>query len=72
MSNTPSRTATLPEKDAAPYVGYTPAAFRAWRREGRGPAYIRVGRSIRYLQRDLDAWLSTHRVETADSRMEAR
>ncbi len=26
-----------------------------------GPQYIRIGRSIRYLKDDLDAWLDQHR-----------
>lgn len=51
------------EEDAAAFVGYTPAALRAWRRQGRGPAYIRVGRSVRYRISDLDEWLGAHRVD---------
>jgi len=59
---------TIGERDAAPYIGYRPPALRAWRREGRGPAYIRHGRSIRYRVCDLDSWLEAHRVTTRDSR----
>ena len=70
MSNAPSltKTPTLTEADAAKYVGFTAAALRVWRRRGRGPAYVRASRSIRYRQDDLDAWLAAHRVETQDSR----
>ncbi|MGE0042406.1 MAG: helix-turn-helix transcriptional regulator [Vicinamibacterales bacterium] len=63
-----STTTTLAEPDAAHYIGYRPAALRAWRREGRGPAYVRHGRSVRYLVADLDAWLGAHRVEPAAER----
>jgi predicted DNA-binding transcriptional regulator AlpA len=56
----------LDERDAATYIGYTTSALRAWRRQGRGPAYIKAGRSVRYLVRDLDAWLEAHRVPTRE------
>lgn len=54
---------TLTEEEAGRYVGYTISAMRLWRRQRRGPAYVRVGRSIRYLVSDLDQWLAAHRVE---------
>jgi len=59
---------TLAERDAAQYIGYSPAYLRKCRRTGHGPAYIRVGRSIRYRIKDLDAWLEAHRVTTQDGR----
>ena len=58
----------LTEPDAARYLGYTAAALRLWRRQGRGPAYVQVNRSIRYLPRDLDDWIARHRVTTGDTR----
>jgi hypothetical protein len=54
----------LTESDAAKYIGLSCAFLRA-ARAGRGtpgPTYLRVGRSVRYLIDDLDAWLSAHRV----------
>ncbi|MDR3477524.1 MAG: DNA-binding protein [Gammaproteobacteria bacterium] len=27
-----------------------------------GPVFIKIGRSVRYLKADLDAWLKEHRV----------
>jgi predicted DNA-binding transcriptional regulator AlpA len=59
---------SLTETDAAPYTGYSQAFLRQSRQRGRGPAYIKVGRSVRYRIEDLDAWLNAHRVETRDSR----
>ena len=56
------------ERDAAKYVGLTASYMRNARAEGRGPAYIRIGRTIRYRPPDLDAWLVRHRVDTRDSR----
>jgi hypothetical protein len=59
---------SVDEQDAAAYLGYTPGALRKWRREGRGPAYIRSGRSVRYRIPDLEVWQASHRVETRESR----
>ena len=55
----------LTEREAARYVGVSPAVLRLWRAEGTGPTYFRAGsKLIRYLRRDLDGWiearLSTH------------
>lgn len=63
--------ATLTERESAAHVGYSVAYLRAARRAGRGPAYIRVGRTIRYLPRDLDAWLEAHRVTPRDGETNA-
>jgi hypothetical protein len=57
----------LEEEAAAAYLGFQPVTLRAWRRQGRGPAYIRTQRAIRYSRADLDAWLILHRVETRES-----
>lgn len=36
------------ERDAARFVGYSIAFLRMARQKNRGPAFIRIGRSIRY------------------------
>jgi excisionase family DNA binding protein len=36
-----------------------------WRQARRGPPYILVGRSVRYRQADIDAWLAARLVEAA-------
>lgn len=56
----------LRERDAARYIGMSVPYLRQARMRARGPAYYRIGRSIRYGVSDLDAWLSTHRVTTRD------
>jgi len=53
----------MPEREAARLAGFSIAAFIKWRREGRGPQYIRVGRSIRYRVIDLLAWIECHAVK---------
>jgi hypothetical protein len=56
--------AALTEPGAAHYLGYSRGWFRKQRLGGTGPAYIRVGRSIRYRVKDLDLFLEQHRVQT--------
>lgn len=68
MAQHDSPTRALDERAAAAVLGYTGAALRLWRREGRGPAYVRFGRSVRYLPADLAAWQQAHRVEPRGKR----
>jgi len=50
-------------RDAARYLGVAYQTLNLWRVEDRGPAYLRLGRLVRYRQADLDAWLEARRVE---------
>lgn len=58
----------LTEKQAAAYIGMSVPYLRIDRmnghREGRtpGPPFVKIGRAVRYLRRDLDQWLDDHRV----------
>lgn len=54
------------ERDAARYLNFTPAFMRRRREVGGGPAYLRIGRTIRYRIADLDAWLAAHRIDPSD------
>ena len=45
----------------APY-----STFAHWRCEGKGPAYLKIGRHVFYEGAALNAWLAAHRVPTAD------
>lgn len=46
-----------PER-AAEILGTTPGVLRNWRHEGKGPAYVKVGRSVRYRESQLAAFVS--------------
>jgi len=52
---------TLTESDAAAKLGLKVATLRAWRHQGRGPAFVRLGRAIRYLATDLDEFVKVNR-----------
>ena len=49
-------------------IGIKETTLATWRVLGRGPRFIRVGRSIRYRSEDVEAWLSDR---TADSTTDA-
>ena len=57
----------LTEAQAAQYVAMSRSYLRQDRmngkREGRtpGPAFLKIGRSVRYLKEDLDKWLEQFR-----------
>lgn len=43
---------------AAPLILSTPGTMARWRRTGKGPRFIRVGKKIAYRRSDLEAWLT--------------
>ncbi len=52
-------TAMLTPPEAAAYLNARAELLRAWRSQGRGPAYSGRLRFIRYRKGDLDAFLNT-------------
>ena len=58
------------EKDAAPFAGTTPGYLRKLRSEGRGPAYVKLGRRVAYLPSDLKRYIDSNRrnVSQTDAR----
>jgi len=53
----------LTSKQAANYLALAEPTLRNARSAGTGPAYVKVGRSVRYATSDLDAWMRARRVE---------
>ena len=51
----------LTESEAATRLGLKVATLRAWRHQGRGPAYVRFGRAVRYLTTDIDDFIHSNR-----------
>lgn len=46
----------LNEPAVARRLGVSPFTLRAWRRQGRGPAYMKLGRAVRYRIADVAAF----------------
>jgi predicted DNA-binding transcriptional regulator AlpA len=45
------------ETEASEILAVTKAALRRWRRERRGPRFVKLGRLIRYSQTDLESFV---------------
>ena len=50
----------VPEIKAARMLAVSVSALRRWRREGRGPAFVRVERCVRYRLSDLTNFVEAH------------
>lgn len=57
-------------KEAAAYLNLRPTTLDQWRWSGRGPRFVKIGRSVRYRIADLDAFLA-ERVYTSTTEAQA-
>ena len=58
-----TRSRTLPDREAAIYIGMSESWLRQSRVTGNpdAPPFLKIGRSVRYLRADLDIWLERKR-----------
>lgn len=57
--------ALLDTAQAARFLGLGERTLENWRvRDTKGPPFLRVGRSVKYDPRDLDAWLNARRFRS--------
>lgn len=45
----------------------TPSTQAHWRAEGRGPAFIKLGRRVAYKGADLNAWIESRTVRPMEA-----
>ena len=71
MTNKPDDHHMLTDRDAATYLGKSHSWIRQSRCTGNpdAPSFIKIGKSVRYLKADLDAYLEARRCR---STIEAR
>lgn len=55
----------LSDRDLADELGIPERTPGQWRYLGRGPAFIKVGRHVRYRRADVDAWLASNTHQPA-------
>lgn len=55
--------ALLNEEQAAAFLNMKKSTLQKQRHYGIGPKYIRLHRTIRYVQEDLQAWVDRHRID---------
>jgi excisionase family DNA binding protein len=53
----PVQPAVLTREQAAEYLAVPRGTLDVWRSRGKGPAFVRLGRSVRYRVATLDAYL---------------
>jgi predicted DNA-binding transcriptional regulator AlpA len=47
--------------DLARLTGMSRSGLAKWRASGSGPAFIKIGRAVRYCRSDVEAWLASRR-----------
>ena len=47
------------ERKLAAMLNVRPATLRKWRMLGRGPEFRRIGRSVRYQLKSIEAWIAS-------------
>ncbi|WIG18394.1 helix-turn-helix domain-containing protein [Kocuria rosea] len=52
----------LDEAALAIWLNKSPRSLQRWRRSAHGPAFVRVGKSIRYRRSDVERWLEEQTV----------
>jgi predicted DNA-binding transcriptional regulator AlpA len=58
-------TALLGTKDAAKKLGVSVQTLANWRYYNRGPKWTRTGRSVKYRESELEAWVAREDVTPA-------
>lgn len=52
--------------DVSRYLGVPSGTLANWRYLGRGPAFLRVGRRVRYRTIDVTAWVEAQLADRAE------
>jgi excisionase family DNA binding protein len=60
----PDSARALTEREVAELLGLSVATLRAWRHRGKGPRFLRLGRSVRYLPSDVAEFVRASAVDT--------
>lgn len=59
------RDGLLTPPELSEHLGVPVATLSQWRYLGKGPAFMRVGKHIRYRSEAVEAWLVEHTVDVA-------
>jgi hypothetical protein len=57
----------LPDSVAAAILGVTKGTLASWRSQGRGAAYVKIGRRVRYFRTDLTAFVVSRRRDVGEA-----
>ncbi|MFT6009255.1 MAG: excisionase family DNA binding protein [Parasphingorhabdus sp.] len=51
---------------AAAYLGMSAFTLSSYRHLGKGPAFYKVGKHVKYRKSDLETWIDSCRVSTSE------
>ena len=57
----------FPDTVAAEILSVKRQTLANWRSAGRGPAFVKVGRAVRYRPEDLEEFIQKHTVKFQDN-----
>jgi hypothetical protein len=63
MAANPMVVTAVDENQASKILGVAVQTLRNWRHLRRGPAYVKMGRSVRYQVKDLEAYLQRKKID---------
>lgn len=66
METTP--TPYMPQALAATFLGLSPRTLERFRLEGRGPAFLKLGRRVVYSREDIVKWAEAQRRHSTSDR----
>ena len=58
------REALLKPEKAGEFLGFSEGWLAKLRMRGTGPKYVKLGRKVRYVRADLDAWIAASRLSS--------
>lgn len=58
----------LSEQEAAPRIGLKVSSLQKMRHFGNGPRFLKLGRTVRYREQDLEEWLAARVVSSTAER----
>jgi predicted DNA-binding transcriptional regulator AlpA len=59
---TPSEKLLIDTKALGILTGFSPRTLERKRVSGTGPAYVKVGKAVRYRPEDVQAWIANHLI----------
>ena len=68
MRDTTSGSALLTPAEVSRYLGVPAGTLANWRYQERGPAFLRVGRHVRYRSEDIDSWVQSQLADASTCR----
>jgi excisionase family DNA binding protein len=62
----------ITEREAAERLQMSQRTLQAWRTRGEGPRFLKLGRSVRYTEQELDSWMAARTMANTCYESEGR